>query len=271
MRRRIRSGCLGFVCLLLGSGVATGLATAAAPPAAAWSAPCYSTSTNLFLGNAKSASGLIGVYSEIEYINKGLCVQEFGRPTHSWALSWVSLEGPQDDQTPGIDIFQGGYAKCPPSSVGSCPYNNGATYTWVYYAHEEGACGLAFNTGFVKIANATSGIHFFQVSKVGSQYNFYVDEVLKYHRSLADIQTCWPGVTREEWQNEMLNIGDQGGGPVSNLPNFDANQYQNATGWHAANRTLRSACDYNYYAAHWRCLTDDATANQFRSEDDRAP
>lgn len=232
MGSRLRSGSL----LLVGLVVAGGVAAAAAPSVAAWSATCGSTSTNKFLGNGKSGSGLIGVYSEIEYINKGLCVQG-SSIIGSWSLSWVSLDGPQPN-VPGVNIFQGGYAKCPPASVGSCPYNLGNTYSWVYYGRKQGACGVAFNTGFVKIGNVSSGTHFFQISKVGSQYNFYVDQVLKYHRSLADIETCWPGVTGMEWQNEMLNDGDQGGGPVSNHQNFDANQYQNATGWHPANRAL---------------------------------
>jgi hypothetical protein len=216
---------------------------------------------------------LIGVYSEIQFFEKSLCIQgPPGTPRyHSWALSWVSLDGPQSSSTPGIDIFQGGYAKCPPSSVGSCPYNNGVSYTWYYYAHEEGPCGLAFNTGIKKLANVTSGTHFFQVSRVGTKYNFYVDEVLKYSRPRADIETCWPGVAAVEWQNEMLNKGDQGGGPLSNYQDFGENQYQNSTGWHAANRTLNAACDANSYPAHWHCKTTGTEQDRFKSWDDRAP
>lgn len=243
---------------------------AVAPRAAvAWSEPCNSTWANKFLGNGRAGTAIIGVYSEIQYINKGLCVQAFGSPVHSWSLSWVSLDG--RPAAVGLNIFQGGYAKCPPSSVGSCPYNNGASYTWVYYAHEQGACGLAFNTGFVKIANATSGTHFFQISKVGSQYNYYIDEQLKYHRSVSDISTCWSGVTGAEWQNEMLNNGDQGGGPPSDHQEFGANQYQNGSGWHPANRTLGDYCDANSYPTDWHCRTSTVDANLFRSWDDRAP
>jgi hypothetical protein len=242
----------------------------------AWTAVCQSTqipTPNLFLGNGKSASGLIGVYSEIQFAQKSLCLQgPPGNPIYnSWALSWVSIDGPQTASTPGIDIFQGGYAKCPTTSVGSCPYNSGNSYTWYYYAHEEGACGTAFNTGIKKVANVSSGTHFFQVSKVGNQYNFYVDEVLKYHRSLADIETCWPGVSVVEWQNEMLNPGDQGGGPLSNYQDFGENQYQNGSGWHAMNRTLSAACDANSYPAHWHCKTTSTEQDRFKSWDDRAP
>jgi hypothetical protein len=136
----------------------------------AWSAPCSGVFANKFLGNGKAATGLIGVYSEIQYAFKGLCVQTPGSEVHSWSLSWVSLDGYQS--SPGVSIFQGGYARCPPPVVGSCPWNNGTTYYLVYYGYHQGNCGLAFNTGIIKIANATSGTHFFQISKVGSQYNF---------------------------------------------------------------------------------------------------
>lgn len=252
------------------------LALPSIQPVVAWTAVCQSTqipTPNLFLGNGKSASGLIGVYSEIQFAQKSLCLQgPPGNPIYnSWALSWVSIDGPQTASTPGIDIFQGGYAKCPTTSVGSCPYNSGNSYTWYYYAHEEGACGTAFNTGIKKVANVSSGTHFFQVSKVGNQYNFYVDEVLKYHRSLADIETCWPGVSVVEWQNEMLNPGDQGGGPLSNYQDFGENQYQNGSGWHAMNRTLSAACDANSYPAHWHCKTTSTEQDRFKSWDDRAP
>jgi hypothetical protein len=171
------------------------------------------------------------------------------------------------DDTTGESL--GGYAKCP--SAGYCPYNSGATFIWYYYAHEQGACGLAFNTTIIKIQNATTGLHFFQISKVGSRYNYCYDEVEKTHVSQADIETCWPGVAASEWQSEMLNYGDQGGGGLANRQDFKANQYQNGTGWHPMNRTLGSLCDANSYPVHWHCRTSSTIANNFTSWDDRFP
>ena len=160
-------------------------------PVAAWSAACGGGTSNLFLGNGKSASGLIGVYSEIQFTERSLCLQgPPGTEMPSWALSWVSIDGPQDDQAPGIDIYQGGYAKCPSDRVGSCPYNNGTSYIWHYYAHEQGACGLAYNTGFRYDMDVSSGFHDFQVSKVSGRYRFYVDEVQEGSRGASDIETC---------------------------------------------------------------------------------
>jgi hypothetical protein len=231
---------------------------------------CVAPTANKFLGNGKSASGLIGVYSEIERLGKSLCTQG-STLMGSWSLSWVSVEGPQTDATPGIDIYQGGYAQCPPANVGSCPYNAGVLYNWDYYAHEQGACGLAYNTGFIDEGNPTSGYHFFQISKVGSFYNFYIDEVFAGRRPLADIETCWPGVVSVEWQNEMLNNNDQGGGRTANPQGFHKNQYQNATGWHQATRTAGSACDANSYPAHWHCNTSPTANWYFDAYDDRVP
>lgn len=246
-----------------------GVYAASPSTAAAWPG-CDPATANKFLGNGRTSAGLKGVYAEIEFVNESLCVQ--GSPLRgSWSLSWVSLDGPQTDAVPGIDIFQGGYAKCPAPAVGSCPWNSGATYTWVYYAREQGSCGAAFNTGFVKIANAAAGIHFFQVSKVGANYNFYVDEVLKYQRTAADVDTCWPGVTSVEWQNEMLNNNDQGGGTLANHQSFKNVQYQNASGWHNEFRALSSLCDANSNPAHWHCRWSSASATEFLAWDDRAP
>lgn len=227
-------------------------------------------SVNKFLGNGRGGSGLKGVYGEIEKLNQILCTQGATK-LGSWALAWVSLDGPQTDSVPGIDIYQGGYAQCPPPDVGSCPWNNGVNYLWIYYAREQGACGLAFNTGFINQGNSPSGYHFFQASKVGNFYNFYIDEVFKHARTAANIDTCWPGVTGVEWQNEMLNSRDQGGGRVANPQGHHNNQYQNATGWHDANRTLGSNCDANSNPADWNCRTSNNVQRNFSSWDDRVP
>lgn len=246
----------------------TSVAVDGASPNAVSAIPCESTSQNKFLGNGYSASGLKGVYSEIEYIDKKLCIQGTPR-VNSWSLSWVSIDGPQSLSTPGIDIYQGGYADCP--FTGTCPFNNGVSYIWYFYGHEQGACGLPFNSGVIKLQNATSGIHDFQISKVGARYNFYYDEVDINHISQADVETCWPGVAAVEWQNEMLNNADQGGGGLANRQDFRVNQYQNGTGWHPMNRTLGSLCDANSYPSHWHCRTSSTISNNFTSWDDRFP
>jgi len=244
---------------------------ASAPPlSAALPDPCAGQTYNHFLGNGRSSAGLKGVYGEIERINEILCTQGATK-VGSWSLAWVSLDGPQSPTVPGIDIYQGGYAQCPPADVGSCPYNNGANYLWIYYAREQGACGAAFNTGFINQGNSTSGYHFFQASKVGGYYNFYIDEVFKHARLASDIDTCWPGVSGVEWQDEMLNDQDQGGGHVSNPQGWRNNQYQNATGWHNADRTLNSNCDANSFPAHWHCVTSATNKRAFDTWDDRVP
>ncbi len=241
-----------------------GIAVAAMPQ-------CVAPSTNKFLGNGLSTSGIKGVYTEIEKLGKQLCTQG-SSPLGSWSLSWISLDGPQSDSTPGIDIFQGGYAQCPPATVGSCPYHGGNLYLWDYYGHEQGSCGLAFNTGIIYDGlPVASGYHFFQISKVGTTYNYYIDEGFVRSRTAAEIDACWPGVVAAEWQNEMLNSSDQGGGRTANPQGFHKNQYQTSSGWHNMNRTLGSACDANSNPAHWHCNQSATSANYFDAYDDRVP
>ena len=260
----------------LGVGAALGaltLAFAIVPTPAAAAMPTCATPTqsNYFLGNGMSRSGLKGVYTEIERLGEHLCTQ--GSPIRgSWSLAWISLDGPQRSGVGGINIFQGGYAQCPPPTVNSCPYNGGVIYYWDYYAHDgSGPCGIPFNTGFVNEGNPTAGYHFFQISKVGAQYQFFIDEHFIRARGQADIETCWPTINGGEWQNETLNPNDQAGGHVSNPQGFHNNQYQTATGWHNANRTLGSSCDANSNPAHWHCHTSSGTANGFDTYDDRVP
>ena len=249
--------------MLLGLVLAPATVTGAMPQ-------CVAPSANKFLGNGMSPSGLKGVYTEIERLGKQLCTQGASQ-LGSWSLSWISLDGPSTS-SPGINIFQGGYAQCPPPANGSCPYNGGVLYFWDYYAHEQSvACGAAYNTGFINYGNPSSGYHFFQISKVSTHYNFYIDEVLRDQISLASIETCWPVIVGGEWQNEMLNNNDQGGGHVSNPQGFHKNQYQTSTGLHNANRTLGSNCDANSYPAHWHCNSSSTSANYFDAYDDRVP
>lgn len=227
---------------------------------------CASTSANKFLGNGYTASGLIGVYAQIEYINRSVCTQA-ERFVGSWALSWVALEG---SQATGVNnIFQGGYAKC--GVDGSCNWNGGVSYVFVYYGHNQGACGQSFGTGVILIYNASSGVHDFSVLKSGTHYNYTVDSAVEYQRSLADVDTCWPGVTHVGYFNEMLNNGDQGGGPSSNHQSFNNTEYEKAAGWFYRNRTLNSLCDANSYSAHWHCQTSATSQHLFYAWDDRFP
>ena len=235
---------------------------------------CAGDTFSHFLGNARGGSGLKGVYGEIEHMGQSLCTQGATKKP-SWVLSWVSIEGPQNF-VDGYDIYQAGYARCPapiPTGPGSCPWNNGAAYFFAWYGREGGgACGAKFESGFVNLGSSpTSGYHFFQVSKVGNFYNVYVDESLKTARYAWEIDTCWPGVTRLEWQNETLDKNDQGGGRVANPKGFVNNQFQNANGWNNANRALSSACDANSNIANWHCVNSANVQRNFSAWDDRVP
>lgn len=242
---------------------------------AAWPQACTRDGLhNLFVGEYQPSSSLRGVYSEIEFFNEQLCVQG-ATPDYSWSLSWVSLEGPNSDSIPGVSIYQGGYAKCPPPEVGSCPWNGGASYYWYFFGWEEGPCGDAFNTGMVKApkGNATAGIHDFQISKVGSNYYYWIDEVVQGSRPAWNLDECWGGTGPRlaEWTNEMLDQGDQNGGTVANHQSFANNQYQDATGWRRLNLPKLNPCRNNAQPSVWACYIATNRNDWFYSWDRRAP
>jgi hypothetical protein len=107
--------------------------------------------------------------------------------------------------------------------------------------------------------------------KVGNFYNVYVDESLKTARYAWEIDTCWPGISGLEWQNETLDKNDQGGGRIANPKGFQNNQFQNANGWNNANRAPSSACDANSNVAHWHCVNSANVQRNFAAWDDRVP
>ncbi|MBA2719025.1 MAG: hypothetical protein H0U52_07270 [Chloroflexi bacterium] len=211
-----------------------------------------------------------GAYTEIERLDKMLCTPQTTRYP-SWSLSWVSLEGPAS--TGENNIFQVGFAKCPAFSV--CPYNGGALYYFSYYERATGVCGADFREWHVEDAlvpnPGAAGYHFFQVSKVGTTYNLYIDETFIRSKSVHDVETCWGGVKSAEWQNETLNDNDQAGGRVANPQGFHKNQYQTSAGWQNANRTLGSKCNANSLPGIWHCNTSGTTANYFDAYDGRVP
>lgn len=94
---------------------------------------------------------------------------------------------------------------------------------------------------------------------------------MKTARNASDIDTCWPGVTRLEWQNETLDKNDQGGGRIANPKGFVNNQYQNANGWNNANRAPSSACDANSNVTNWHCVNSANVQRNFSAWDDRVP
>jgi hypothetical protein len=244
-----------------------GLGAAMATPGDAAAVSCAPTWSNMFLGNDRSGTGIRGVYSRIEYYNERVCDQ--GETfVYSWSLQWVGLQGPPN--SPGTDIFQGGYAKCS-VVAGSCPWNSGNSYTWVYYGHQMGACGQAAHSPFTKIYNVSSGTHDFQIAKSGSYYKFSIDGVVEYQRPASDLDLCWDSIDSTVWTAEMLNTGDQAGGSVGNHQDFLNNEWQDGGGWHFITRTLGAPCNFNSYPAHWHCNISQASGEDFANWDDRFP
>jgi hypothetical protein len=235
---------------------------------------CNSTSANKFVGFQLLRDDFTGVRTQIEKNNPPLCTQG-STLVPSWSLSWISLEGGNDPFVPGIEIYQGGYAKCPSSSVpASCPSNGGVVYYWIYYAREEGVCGPEFNTNFVDLGDAGSGLHSFKIALAsdGTTYDFFIDNVVRYSVSYAAMNYCWggTGITGAEWQNEMLNKGDSVGGTTADTEYWFDNHWKNANGWHEVNADVGSCTisirpgvsGFNNEPALWGCyvVNQDGTA-----------
>jgi hypothetical protein len=210
---------------------------------------------------------MIGASSQIEFINRAVCTQG-EHFVDSWALSWVSIQngtgGPNN-------ILQTGYAKCGVSS--SCGWNGGNSYVWYYYGRNAGPCGAKFQTGVVKIYNVSSGLHDFAVLKSGTHYNVTVVSVVEAQRSVSDIETCWEGggASSAGWYNEMLNNGDQGGGPSTNHQSLDNNAYLTGTGWHSFTHPLNSLCVNTAALPNWHCQWSGSYSDRIYTWDDRFP
>jgi hypothetical protein len=230
---------------------------------------------NMFSGNGQNATGAVGVKATIEWANPVLCAQT-GTNDPSWSLSWVSLDGANSPQIAGVNIFQGGFARCA-NVPSSCPYNGGASYYWYYYGHETGPCGLAFNTGVVKasLGNAGTGSRIYRIERSGSTYGFWISGQLQVSRSADDLDVCWDGGVRAvEWQNEMLDPGDHTGGLVSDAQKWETVAYKNSLGtWVALDRGNTSAlpCDANSNPTYWSCLISASPRDVFYQYDRRAP
>ena len=139
------------------------------------------------------------------------------------------IDGANSAGVPGIAIWQGGIAACA-NIAGSCPYNNGNAYVWHFYGHEQGPCGAAFNTGVINDDNPSAGADLYKIDHLGGYYGFYKNGTLEAMRSANDIEVCWPGAALgAEWQNEMLDPGDENGGTTGNHQSWTTVQTRTTT------------------------------------------
>ena len=230
---------------------------------------------NQFVGNTRFSLGIRGVSADIEWFNSSLCTQT-GPSQPSWSLSWVALDsGGDDPDVPGVDIYQGGFAKCAVPGAPSCAWNSGISYHWYYYGRQEGVCGPFVSSGVIKApkGNAGPGRYTYDISKQTSgSYRFSIDGDAQYSKADWTLETCWlGGIERANWLNEMLDPNDQNGGTVAIHQVFDNLQYLNSSGWHDHTRPTSSSCQYNDQPVNWRCNFGSRNGNQFYSWDMRVP
>jgi hypothetical protein len=228
---------------------------------------------NYYAGMGVSPSSIQGVSAQIEWFNTSLCIQDPDTPDWSWSLSWIGLIGPDDPNQDGFDIFQGGFGKCVPSGVGSCPGNAGISYHWWFWEYEAGACGNAQNSTFRKAnkGNASAGTYLYKIDHrpASSRYSFSIDGTDQTFITESTVSTCWGGVSGAQIMNEMLDYRDQDAGTVGNHQEFSAVKYQNGSGFHSVNWAPGS-CDANSQPSNWACNTS-AASDRITTWDFRAP
>ena len=180
-----------------------GIAAVLMSPGVAYArSPCVAPGqSNYFagdgIGESPALSNIDGVAADIEWVDPQLCIQG-STIRNSWSLSWVSLDGP-DTTAPGISIFQGGIARCPPPTVGSCPHENGNSYYWHFYQREAGPCGPKTGTPFLKArkGNAGPGTLTYRIIRItdpeGGFYSFQIDGEQQASRSVTDLGNCSDG------------------------------------------------------------------------------
>ncbi|HET7677968.1 MAG TPA: hypothetical protein VFK38_08965 [Candidatus Limnocylindrales bacterium] len=235
---------------------------------------------SLFSGMGVRPTGMLGARAFIERFDPELCTQGPVTEVSSWALSWVSIDGPTEaDPADGINIFQGGIAKC--SGSDHCPWNLGNPFHFYYFAHSEGACSPPFNTKPVKLENVGPGSRLYEVSRrvapppTGAYWAFLIDGTSKHSRRGGDIMTCWGSIIQLEFKNEMMNVNDYNPGLVSNHQHFAEVQYQTSNGWHDTSWTLGRECDAHsdrdFGLSNWRCFVSSTDKNDFYQWDARAP
>jgi len=96
----------------------------AAPASAATNAPCGGNSPNLFAGDERISTGIVGAEARLETVNPALCTGSDSDGQHG-SSSWVAVLGPVNQI---YSIFQVGTMKCvDPTNPNNC---DGAFHTF---------------------------------------------------------------------------------------------------------------------------------------------
>jgi hypothetical protein len=221
---------------LVALGVATVLAVAgigsATEPVDA--ASCSTTYGQHFSGNLVTIAGAIdGASARMEYENPSLC-SGFNPALHGQSFSawWVAVQNHQSAGCAGTGrcIFQVGVAKC--QSTG-CP-QTGAPFYFVAHGWPGGYCGVARDPSAIPKGTATSGLHLFSVfnDTTTGKLVAKIDGATVFNPySFASYSVCWGGVNDAAWTDEVMNFGDQSGGPNADRQNFESVKLHKSGAW----------------------------------------
>lgn len=229
----------------------------------------YQPGSNKFVGRGLGSTNIRGARATVEWFDESLCRQPnvFQPEQDTWSLSWVAIVGN------GNEIFQVGFAKCPPS--GFCPYNNGISFHFWFWEYPAGACGAAADSGFRKAnkGDVTGGAHVYSIDyrPAASRYSASIDGTDQTWIPTSTPSTCWGGIVGAQYMNEMLDLGDQNGGTLSDHQEMTIVGWQDASqNWHVANIGPPGSCPTNSNPSAWTCNIA-SNSNTIVSWDRRAP
>lgn len=192
------------------------------------------------------------------------------------STSWVMINAPYTGGgNSGQNVFQGGFIKCPdPATAYSCTnWNNGVSFYFWDYGHQNGTCGNWYDTGQQKapMGNAGPGSLVYSISKGSTSYDFTIAGSLQKSESIYNIETCWGRLANEaEYQNETWDLNDQNAGTVSTHQAYSTVQVQYNGSWHTVSWSYPRTCDANSNPTYWQCNVA-SNGNTFYEYDTRAP
>ncbi|MGI8534553.1 MAG: hypothetical protein ACR2LP_06735, partial [Candidatus Limnocylindrales bacterium] len=94
----------------------------------------------------------------------------------------------------------------------------------------------------------------------GGFCSFQIDGDQQASRSVTDLGNCWggQGIVAAEWQNEMLDPGDQNGGTSSDKQLLEVRFHTSGGGWNQPRFTVGDSCGANSNPDGWGCKVLDA-------------
>lgn len=189
-------------------------------------------------GGSSSFAGVVrtftndvdGAKANIEYFDEALCTTAGAA---DFSAFWAAVVG-----NPGINnIFQVGVDKCRNGPCVAGVPQNQSYYFWAY-GRNLGPCGAAIGPEphLAPLGNAGAGTKTYEVIReftpgAGYSWRAKINGAVQWTKADADLNTCWNGVDRADFFNEVWDINAQSGGSNFNKQLFSAVNWNDDGVW----------------------------------------